>query len=159
MLVMDKAPCPYCMALLPTAKAQQCLACGWDWHDAQNPVRRGNPEWNRFGIDVTRPYVVALCQRRDGHRYYEFLLADESNGNPDVVLMSERMTGADLVSWAQSGKREHLHLTTGEQFAFDAHGIWLTYSEIARMRDRSAPWREGDQSFWVNGIAPLFPPA
>lgn len=159
MLDMEITPCPYCMAPLPTAKAQQCLACGWDWHDAQNPVQRGTPEWNRLGINTTKDYVVALCQRNDGHRYYEFRMVDESIGNPEIVLTSETLTGIELVSWAQGGKRDHLRLTTGEQFAFDAHGIWLTYSEIRRMRDRSTPWWEGDQSFWVNGIAPLFPPA
>lgn len=84
---------------------------------------------------------------------------DEATCNPDVVLTSETLTGLELFSWAQSGKRDHLQLTSGERFAFDAHGIWLTYSEIRKMRDRTTPWWEGDQSFWVNGIAPLFPPA
>ncbi len=158
-LLMDVATCPYCLALLPTSKAQQCLDCGWDWHDARNPVRRGSPHFNRFGIDTTKSYAVVLCQCKDGRRYYEFSIVDEAVSNPDAVLRSETLTGSDLVSWVKGGKCDHLRLTSGERFAFDSHGIWLTYSEIKQMRDRSNSYWEGDQSFWVNGIAPLFPPA
>ena len=32
-------PCPYCGAGLPTEKSQQCLSCGWDWHDFERPIR------------------------------------------------------------------------------------------------------------------------
>ena len=34
-------PCPYCGAALRTAKAKQCFACGMDWHDPTNVIRRG----------------------------------------------------------------------------------------------------------------------
>lgn len=33
--------CPDCSRLVATPKAKQCLHCGWDWHDPENPVRRG----------------------------------------------------------------------------------------------------------------------
>ena len=33
-------PCPYCGVKLWHPKGQQCLECGWDWHDAENPVQR-----------------------------------------------------------------------------------------------------------------------
>ena len=38
--IRDAIPCPYCdLPLVPTAK--QCTLCKMDWHDPNNPVRRG----------------------------------------------------------------------------------------------------------------------
>ena len=34
-------PCPYCGAALRTEKAMQCFACGMDWRDPTNVIRRG----------------------------------------------------------------------------------------------------------------------
>lgn len=34
-------PCPYCGAALRTDRAKQCFACGMDWRDPANAVRRG----------------------------------------------------------------------------------------------------------------------
>ena len=42
-LQKNKAACPYCESPLATPKARQCLVCGWDWHDPDNPVQRGDP--------------------------------------------------------------------------------------------------------------------
>lgn len=33
-------PCPYCQSPLASDQAQQCLACGMDWHNPAAPVRR-----------------------------------------------------------------------------------------------------------------------
>ncbi len=79
---------------------------------------------------------VDLCQRADGNRYYEFTTLENSAPNPECVLKTEPMRGIELLAWLQSGRNQHLTLTTGEQFLFDAHGIWLLYSEVQRMRDR-----------------------
>ncbi len=35
--------CPYCGVSLPTIHANQCFACGVDWHDPQNVFQRGTP--------------------------------------------------------------------------------------------------------------------
>jgi hypothetical protein len=35
-------PCPYCGEILKSDMAQQCFACGMDWHDASHPIRRGS---------------------------------------------------------------------------------------------------------------------
>ncbi len=151
--------CPYCRALLASDQAQQCLACGWDWHDAAKPVKRGKPHWNRFGVDETAMYTVDLCQRLDGHRYFEYNRIDISIQNNERVRHTEPMRGDDLLSWLQNNNEPHLTLTTGEHFLFDAHGIWILYSEAERMRDRKVRWWMGDQSFWVNGLTPRFPEA
>lgn len=153
-----KGTCRYCNAELPSHLSQQCLACGWDWHNPDNPVQRGKANWNRWGINEKLMYHVALCQRADGHRYYGYKTIDEIEVAPEIVRMTDMMSGADVLNWLRSGRKEHLKLTTGEQFLFDAHGIWLTYAEVEHMRCKSPRWWERDQSFWVNGIAPLFPP-
>ncbi len=35
--------CPFCGSRLRTDDARQCFTCGADWHDPENPVRRGRP--------------------------------------------------------------------------------------------------------------------
>jgi hypothetical protein len=32
-------PCPYCGRLLFSDKTRQCIRCGWDWHDPENPIQ------------------------------------------------------------------------------------------------------------------------
>ena len=32
-------PCPFCGRPLFTERSKQCVQCGWDWHDAEHPVR------------------------------------------------------------------------------------------------------------------------
>lgn len=155
----DHPTCPYCDSRLASAKAQQCFSCGWDWHDPGNPKQRGDPSWNRFGLDATKTYVVELCQESSGRRYARYRVVENGDPDPHVVLETESATGQQFIDWGFYTYAEHLLLTTGEHFTFDAHGIWLTYTEVKRMRDRDNPWWDGDQSFWVNGIAPLFPPA
>jgi hypothetical protein len=40
-------PCPYCGQPLRTARAKQCRACGTDWHDPENVVKRKGTEGER----------------------------------------------------------------------------------------------------------------
>ncbi len=54
----DNPACPYCGVPLASAKAQQCFACGWDWHDPDNPQQRGDPNWNRFGLGAEGNYAT-----------------------------------------------------------------------------------------------------
>jgi hypothetical protein len=136
----------------------QCLACGWDWHDDDHHVQRGSPTWNRFGIEPERQYVVELCQRPDGHRYAQYRFANIESTDTDAVLETVPALGQRFIEYGFHVYCKELKLTSGESFAFDSHGIWLTETEIRRMKDRSTPYWEGDQSFWVNGIAPQFPP-
>lgn len=155
---VDKPACPYCDAPLATSKARQCFSCGWDWHDLDNPQQLGDPNWNRFGLNAKRTYVVELCQESSGHRYTRYRDVDEGECDPNAVLATEPETGQQFIDWGYYEYAKHLRLTNGERFAFDAHGIWLTYAEIEGMRDPENRRLKGDQSFWFNGIAPLFPP-
>jgi CheY-like chemotaxis protein len=40
---VEQVPCPYCKALLRTARARQCFECGMDWHDPDNVVCQKRP--------------------------------------------------------------------------------------------------------------------
>ncbi|MEZ6090064.1 MAG: hypothetical protein R3C05_18960 [Pirellulaceae bacterium] len=104
-------------------------------------------------------YVVELCQESSGRRYTRYRDVETGALIRTRFSGSKKAIGQQFIDWRYYKYAEHLHLNTGECFTFDAHGIWLTYTEVKRMRDRDNPWWEGDQSFWVNGIAPLFPPA
>ncbi|TWU36738.1 hypothetical protein Q31b_50200 [Novipirellula aureliae] len=150
--------CQYCHSLLPSEKAQQCFACGWDWHDSSNPKQLGDPNWNRFGLDSQRDYVVELCLRPDGLRFTQYRQAETPRTDPDAVLETVPASGAQLIEWGFYKYADHLALTDGRRFTFDAHGIWLLETEAECIGGETRPYDDGNQSVWVNGIAPIFPP-
>lgn len=125
-----------------------------DWRNPNNVVQRGDPNWNRFGLTTSKSYVVELLQHPDGRRSTNYR---ESHLPPSkyTALETEPATGQQFVQWGYYSYSQHLLLTDGRSFGFDAHGIWLTETEIAFMQDHSVPETE---SAWENGIAPLFAP-
>ncbi|MEM1228796.1 MAG: hypothetical protein AAGJ40_24185 [Planctomycetota bacterium] len=149
--------CRYCHSLLPSDLAQQCFACGWDWHDPSNPKQLGHPNWNRFGLEPELSYVVELCQRPDGLRFTQYRDAETPRIDPDAVLETEPALGSRLIEWGFYQYADHLTLTDGRRFTFDAHGIWLLHTEAEHMLDETLP-RDDDHSVWVNDIAPVIPP-
>ena len=118
--------CRYCHSLLPSEKAQQCFACGWDWYDPSNPKQLGDPNWNRFGLDPERDYVVELCQRPDGLRFTQYRQAENPRTDSDAVLDTVLALGSQFIEWGFYQYADHLTLTDGRRFTFDAHGIWPT---------------------------------
>ena len=147
-------PCPHCGNRLPTAKARQCLSCGMDWHDPANVVQNGDPDWNLFGLDANKTYVVELLQHPDGRRtigYRESSLPLSEL----ATLETESATGQQFIDWGYYTYSQHLRLTDGRSFGFDAHGVWLTQTELEVLKDPHS--RHGDTP-WENGIAPLFAP-
>jgi len=53
-----RPPCPYCGVPLFSEKTQQCIKCGWDWHDAMNPVRH-----------ATEPPDRSVCEENKNARW------------------------------------------------------------------------------------------
>jgi hypothetical protein len=149
-----KPPCPYCGAPLPTVRSKQCLKCHYDWHDPDNVVRHGDERWNRFGLDWDKQYVVELCQEPEGKRYTRYREADAVPG-PFAVRETIPASGKQFVDWGFYTYAEHLPLTDGTRFDFEAHGTWLTADEIAHWMKDGAH----DATPWLNGIPPLLPPA
>ena len=148
-----KPPCPYCGAPLPTVRSKQCLKCHYDWHDPDNVVRHGDERWNRFGLDWDKQYVVALCQEPDGTRYTRYREVGAA-ADPRAVFETTPASGKQFVDWGYYVYAEHLALTDGTRFCFEAHGIWLTVAEMQYLFYGKA----SDPAPWVNGIAPRLPP-
>ena len=148
-------PCPYCGRDLVSEKARQCLYCGMDWHDPYNVVQRGNPNWNRLGLDPPKEYVVELLLHPSGKRTTQYREADAPPSS-FAILETTPATGQQFVGWGKCAYCEHLPLTDGRRFGFDANGVWLTDTEIEFMRNDR--WWEKHVP-WENGITPLFEPS
>lgn len=148
-----KPPCPYCGAPLPTVRSKQCLKCHYDWHDPDNVVRHADERWNRFGLDWGKTYVVELCQKPDGTRYTRYREVD-GDRDPFAVLETTPATGKQFVDWGFYTYAEHLLLSNGMRFEFEAHGIWLTAAEVEYLCNDHWTGRAP----WVNDIQPNFPP-
>ena len=148
-------PCPYCGNEIVSNKARQCMDCGMDWHDPDNVVQRGNPKWNRLGLDPAKTYVVELLQEPTGKRTTHYREVGAPRSAP-AILETIPATGQQFVNWGRFAYCEHLPLTDGRSFGFDANGVWLTDTEIEflsteRWWERNVPWE--------NGITPLFEPS
>ena len=152
-------PCPYCQAPLASRQAKQCFKCGYDWHDPNNVIRRGDPNWNRFGLNKDATYVVELCQKPDGERYTKYREVEAGEHDPFCVLETESALGSQFIEWGFYNYAKHLKLTNGDEFGFEAHGIWMTRDEGKYMLTRSkGNVGKSEQPPWVNGIAPRLPP-
>lgn len=155
-MAQASAHCPYCNSTLPTHLAKQCFKCGMDWHDPSNVVRRGAPDWNRFGLRKTARYVVELCQKPTGERYTKYRDVSSDQHDPFCVLETEPAFGSQFIEWGFYRYADHLRLANGTRFGFEAHGIWLSQEESDYLRHRRGSWEHAP---WVNGIAPLIPPS
>ena len=147
--------CPYCKASLVSDLAKQCFHCGMDWHDPTTVVRRGSPNWNRFGLNADAMYVVELCQQPTGGRYTKYREISHGEHDPNCVLETEAATGAQFINWGFYEYAKHLKLSDGSNFGFEAHGIWMTEAEMKCILGRR---REETPPPWVNGIPPMLPP-
>jgi hypothetical protein len=153
-------PCPYCGKPLLSDAAGQCFKCGMDWHDPNNVIQRGDPNWNRFGLDREKTYVVELCQKPSGQRYTRYREVEAGSHDPHCVLETEPARGAQFIEWGFYKYAKHLKLADGRWFGFEAHGIWMTQDEAAyELRRARTGVPDDDSPPWVNGIPPLFPPA
>jgi hypothetical protein len=118
-----------------------------------------NGTWNRFGVKKNRFYVVELGQRPDGSRYTSYRDVQAGEHDFHFVLETEPAPGWQFVEWGFYKYAEHLRLTTGERFGFEAHGIWMTEGEAAYLRRRVlSESSKGESPPWVNGIPPRLPP-
>jgi hypothetical protein len=153
------ALCPYCEAPLPTSQAKQCFKCGHDWHDPSSVVRRGDPNWNRFGLRKDATYVVELCQKQTGERYTKYREIGSGEHDPHCVLETEPALGSQFIEWGFYEYAKHLRLADGREFGFEAHGIWMTREEVEyKLRRVRGTLGKDEQPPWVNGIPPRLPP-
>jgi hypothetical protein len=152
-------PCPYCQAPLASSQAKQCFKCGYDWHDPTNIVRRGDPDWNRFGLKKDASYVVVLCQKVNGERYTMYREVGGGEHDLHCVLETEPALGSQFIEWGFYEYSKHLKLTNGSEFAFEEHGIWMTRDEVENnLRRVRGTLGQNEKPSWVNGIPPRLPP-
>lgn len=153
---LQHPPCPHCKVPLPSPRARQCLRCHTDWHDTANVHRVDVGNWNRLGLDVDKDYVVELCQQLDGRRYTRYREYPNGDIDPCAVLETNPASAKTFLAWKYYEYAEHLKLTNGQSFAFEAHGIWLTDLELQFMESRQS-WTSPTTP-WVRGIPPMLPP-
>ena len=149
--------CPYCSAVLPSPRAKQCLKCHRDWHNPENVQQAEvSPDWNVFGLLPEKLYVVELCQTPNGHRFTKYREIPDGAKDLRAVFETVAAQGSAFIEWGYYSYATHLKLSNGEAFGFEAHGIWLTSSEIAFL----AGYRSSNLATppWVNGLPPNFPP-
>ncbi|SEL50831.1 hypothetical protein SAMN05444354_106254 [Stigmatella aurantiaca] len=110
--------------------------------------------WKRSSVVKGRSYYVALCQGKDGQRYYELCEVDAHPQSTDAIFYTQPVPHELLLKGDYEGISQAVQLTNGCSFAVEAHGIWLTEEEIAVL--------EGDEDEenvpWLNGLPPIFPP-
>lgn len=154
--VIQWPPCPYCNAPLPSPRARQCLRCHTDWHNAAKVHQVDVGSWNVLGLDTDKDYVVELCQQQDGRRYIRHRQYPSGSTDPFAVLETTPAPAKAFLAWGVEGYAKHLKLRNGQDFGFDAHGVWLTDSEQQYMATGQS-W-SNQNAPWVSGIPPKLPP-
>jgi hypothetical protein len=131
--------CLYCHSRLG-GQARQCLACGWHWHNPNEPTHSGFIHWERFGLETEGDVVIDLCEAENGERYFEYRLAGSPIENWDFVIETESTTIPDLQRWRFIGLETHLRLSDGSPFWFDERGYWQTSSIATRIGFIDRSW-------------------
>lgn len=130
--------CRYCHSRLGE-RARQCLACGWIWHNPNEP-KHAVINWKRFGLEAEGTLVIDLCETESGERYFEYRQTGNPIENSDFVIETESITTTDLQKWRFTGLETHLRLSNGDSFWFDEVGYWQTHSVLKRMGFIDRSW-------------------
>lgn len=107
--------------------------------------------WVQLGDDGT--YVLDLVQLADGSRYLQPRLPIDPI-TPHTVFSTCAATGRELRQCISSSGR--VKLSNGDDFAVEAHGVWMTIPEVNFLLGRKPP--SDGKPPWVNGMAPVLPP-
>jgi hypothetical protein len=104
-------------------------------------------------LDDNGSYVLDLVQLADGSRYLQPRMPDDPI-TPHTVFSTCVATGRELRACIMSSGLAKLD--NGEDFAVEAHGVWMTVPE-ANLLFKQIPPSDG-KSPWINGMAPRLPP-
>lgn len=109
--------------------------------------------WKVSDIKNGKNYVLTLIQSDVGARKIHLQEYDFKNENSEVIFVTEVIPQDLLIKRNIEKISELILLTNGERFYVDAHGIWLTQTEMNAL--------ESDELIdipWVNGMSPNFAP-
>jgi hypothetical protein len=109
--------------------------------------------WKRKDVLDGKRYYVALCQSATGRRYYELCEIGSPPVSTEAVLQTGETPSSLLISGDFEGISNTVRLTNGSRFHVEAHGIWLTESELEALEQDDEP-----EVPWFNGIPASFPP-
>ena len=113
--------------------------------------------WRVSDVNENEQYRLHLCQSKEGERFFRLVIinSDIDNNPPsDTILISELVPNVllrkrDLISISES-----VMLNNKQRFFVDAHGIWLSDSELREINSGL----NFDEIQWLTGRAPIFLP-
>ena len=121
-------------------------------------IRRPNPERERLGLEWRTTYSAELCHGPDRRRYVRYRQAEGGTPDPHRVFETPAHPGWRWVAWGEYGFGGRVAATTGDEFVFDADGVWLTWDEVRglhRHLRHEVAWADIP---WATGVPPLFQP-
>lgn len=114
--------------------------------------------WRASDVNVNGRYRLHLCESSEGNRFFKLIQIDsnEDEQSDDVIYISElipqnvneALRRGDLLMIS-----EIVPLENGQPFFVDAHGVWLTMSEVNEM-DANVDFND---IHWATGKMPIFP--
>ena len=102
-----KPKCPRCRKRLATARAEQCLHCGMDWHQRPrpNPSSQDLVRWrNRMVPRWHRKALQSVVRVRDGSKRLSILIDDLWY---DAVWRARRSRWHEEIAWKDAGVAPH----------------------------------------------------
>jgi hypothetical protein len=115
-------------------------------------IPEGVLQW--IQLDNDKPYVLDLVQLANGARYLQPRLPDAPI-TPHTVFSTCVATGRELRELVTL-RPSRVKLQNGEDFAVEAHGVWMTIPEANALFDGKLPANGLEP--WVNQMPPLLPP-
>lgn len=113
--------------------------------------------WLASDVNENEKYRLHLCQSKDGKRFFNLVLigidADDHHCD-EVAFISSLVPNSLLKRRDITSISESVLLDNGHPFFVDAHGFWLTESEVNEM-DSGIGFNEIK---WSTGHAPKFSP-
>lgn len=113
--------------------------------------------WRISDINDVTEYKLHLCESKEGDRFYRLTAVEShlANDQLDDVVFTTIKVSNDLLRRRSLLKISELFLLeNGQPFFVDAHGMWLTESEVKEM--------DADVDFndihWATGRMPNFAP-
>lgn len=108
--------------------------------------------WKSTEINANTSYRLLLIQEENGSRIFLLKNSNEESLIAKNIFPTEIIENEFLKKRNLKKISENFRLIDGSRFYVDAHGIWLTDSEMnAIMEDK-----EDDEIPWLNGKPPNF---